>query len=226
LNIKLVAVEHTCLIGEGIDFWVPEGGVGVGDALGVGSLILIMLVDLPTTFFAFFWSVGVAMALCFPARVFEALAPAPGDGSLIDSLLGDRVETGIIRISISPSNPGMGEMKLSKDYIHIHKELDLKEKYRTKRRTPYQDPFHSNMVGALLFISQPTTDVLKHFFQELHEVIRPTLLGGFLSRILSIVVLPPQVDLLLQRNHSTRHPMGGHTASRQVTLFLGVDLVG
>jgi hypothetical protein len=38
----------------GIFFWVPEGGVGVEEAFGEGLLILNPLVDLPTTFLAFF----------------------------------------------------------------------------------------------------------------------------------------------------------------------------
>jgi hypothetical protein len=59
------------------------------------------------------------VALRFPARVFDAPALVLADGSLADSLLGDRVETGIAGIGTSPSNPGMTEIKLSKTCIEI-----------------------------------------------------------------------------------------------------------
>jgi hypothetical protein len=84
----------------------------------VGSLILILPVDLPAAFLVFFWGVGVATILRFPAWVFDALALAPADW----------VETRILGIGMSPSNPGIGEIKLSKAYIQIHQELDLKKK--------------------------------------------------------------------------------------------------
>jgi hypothetical protein len=35
----------------------------------------------------------------------------------------------IVGIGMSPSNLGMGEIKLSTTYIYIHQEKDLKEKY-------------------------------------------------------------------------------------------------
>jgi hypothetical protein len=47
---------------------------------GCGFIDLIPLVDLPVAFLAFFYGVRMAVALRFPARVFEAPTPAPGDG--------------------------------------------------------------------------------------------------------------------------------------------------
>jgi hypothetical protein len=55
------------------------------------------------------------------ARVFDAPALAPTDGSLTDSPLGDQVETVIARKGMSPSNPRMGEIKLSKACIQMYK---------------------------------------------------------------------------------------------------------
>jgi hypothetical protein len=89
--------------------------------LGVGSLILIPLEDFPTAFLVFIWGVRLAAAFYLPVRVFEALALAPADGSLIDSPLGGPVETGMTEIGMSPSNLGRGEIKLSKACIQTNK---------------------------------------------------------------------------------------------------------
>jgi hypothetical protein len=97
------------------------GGVRAGEALEVGSLILILLEDFPVAFLAFFWGVGLVAAFHLPARVVKALALALADGSLADSPLGDRAEIGIVGIRMSSSNPGMGEMKLSKACIQTYK---------------------------------------------------------------------------------------------------------
>jgi hypothetical protein len=51
------------------------------------------------------------------ARVREALSLDPVEGPWDDYTPGSRVETGMVGIRISPSNPGMGEEKLSKSYI-------------------------------------------------------------------------------------------------------------
>jgi hypothetical protein len=67
---------------------VPEGGVEARGALGPTSLILIPPVDLPAACFAFFWGVGVAVALHFSAWVFEAPTLALADGLLADLMLG------------------------------------------------------------------------------------------------------------------------------------------
>jgi hypothetical protein len=69
------------------------------------------------------------VTLHFPDWVFYAPALAPIDGSLADSTLGDRVETGIVGIGMSPSNLGMGEIRLSKACIQIYQELNLRKKY-------------------------------------------------------------------------------------------------
>jgi hypothetical protein len=89
--------------------------------LGEGSFILIPLADLTVAFLAFFWAVGLVAALRFPARVLDTPTLTSADGSLTDSQLGDRAETGTAGIRMSPSNPGMGEMKLSSAYIQTHK---------------------------------------------------------------------------------------------------------
>jgi hypothetical protein len=55
------------------------------------------------------------------ARVFEALALAPVEGSLMDSSLGGQVKTRMAEIRTSPLKPRMGEIKLSKAYIQTNK---------------------------------------------------------------------------------------------------------
>jgi hypothetical protein len=95
--------------------------------LGAGSLILIPLADLLVAFLVFFWGVEVIVALCRPPpppppRVLDALALALDYGSLLDSPLGDRAETRITGIGMSPSTPGMGEMKLSRACIRTYKK--------------------------------------------------------------------------------------------------------
>jgi hypothetical protein len=69
----------------------------------------------------FLLGVGLAIALCFPTRVLGTLALASTYGSLTNSLLGHRAEIGIARIGMSPSNPGMGKIKLSSACIQMHK---------------------------------------------------------------------------------------------------------
>jgi hypothetical protein len=97
----------------------------VGHVLEAGSLILICLhPSLPSSGVSKWW-----WPCAFPHRVFEAPTLALCDGSLADSSLGHRVEIGIARIGMSPSNLRMGEIKLSKACIQIHWELDLREKY-------------------------------------------------------------------------------------------------
>jgi hypothetical protein len=104
-----------------IFFCRTNEGVGVGEALGEGSFILILLANLPMAFLVFFWGVELIATLHFPARVFDAPTLVPADGSLAGSPLGDRTEIGIVRIGMSPSNLGMGEMKLSRTCIQTHK---------------------------------------------------------------------------------------------------------
>jgi hypothetical protein len=87
----------------------------------VGSLILILLEDLPVVFLAYFGGVGLTVAFRLPARVFEALALGLMEGSLADSSLGGRAETRMAGIRTSPSKPGTGEVKLSKACIQTNK---------------------------------------------------------------------------------------------------------
>jgi hypothetical protein len=57
-------------------------------------------------------------------------------------------------------------------------------------------------------------------------MIRSNLLSGFLSQVLGSAILPPRVDLFLQRNDSVDQPMGGYTDSDLATLLQGIDLIG
>jgi hypothetical protein len=98
-----------------------NGGVGAGEALGASSLILFMLEVFPVAFLAFFWGVGFADAFHLHARVFDGPALAPADGSLADLPHGDWAKTGIVGKGMCPSNPGMGEVKLSKACIQTYK---------------------------------------------------------------------------------------------------------
>jgi hypothetical protein len=84
-------------------------------------LILIPLEDLPVTFLAFFWGVGLAAAFYLLDQVFEALALALVEGSLVGSSLGDQAKTGMTGIEMSPSKSGAGEIKLSKSCIQTNK---------------------------------------------------------------------------------------------------------
>jgi hypothetical protein len=94
----------------------PDGGVKVG-AVGAGSLILIPPADLPMVFLACFCGVRLAIFFFLPAWVFKALALV--EGSLVDSSLGGQAKTRMVGIGMSPSKPGMGEMKLSNACIQI-----------------------------------------------------------------------------------------------------------
>jgi membrane protein implicated in regulation of membrane protease activity len=90
--------------------------------LEVGSLILILPVDLPTVLLTFFGGAGAVVALCLLARVLEDPALEPTVESSANSPLGDRDEIGMAGIMISPSKPGIGKMKLSKVCTQRFKE--------------------------------------------------------------------------------------------------------
>jgi hypothetical protein len=77
--------------------------------LGVGSLILIPLKDFPVALLAFFWGVGMTAAFRLPARVSDALALAPADGSLADSPLGDWAEIGLLKKGCPIRTKGWGK---------------------------------------------------------------------------------------------------------------------
>jgi hypothetical protein len=89
--------------------------------LGVGSLILIPLEDLPVAFLAFFWGVGLTVAFRLLARVFDAPTLDPAEWSSMALPPREWVKTRIAKIGMSPSKPGMGEMKLSKSFIRTIK---------------------------------------------------------------------------------------------------------
>jgi hypothetical protein len=63
----------------------------------------------------------MASAFQLLGRVFEALALALMDGSLVGSSLGGRAETRMTGIGMSPPKPGMREINLSKAYIQTNK---------------------------------------------------------------------------------------------------------
>jgi hypothetical protein len=163
--------------------------------LDAGSLILIPLKDFPTTFLAFFYGVGLAVAFHLAARVFQALALALTEGSLTDSSPGDRVKIGMVGIGMSPSKLGMGEIKLSKAWIQMNKMWDFKKEMKSVMTTvPYRVPFYPYMVGGYLLVSQPAGGVFKHLLQELHQVLQSDLPIGFPSRVLETAVFPARVD--------------------------------
>jgi hypothetical protein len=89
--------------------------------LGMGSLILIQLEDLPIAFLAFFWVIRLAVAFRLLARVLDAPTLDPVEGSSMASPPGEQVMMGIAIIGMSTSKPGMGEMKLSKSFIRTIK---------------------------------------------------------------------------------------------------------
>jgi hypothetical protein len=61
------------------------------------------------------------VAFCLLARLFDAPALDPAEESSIASLPGGWAEMGMARIGMSPSKPGMGEMKLSNSFIRTIK---------------------------------------------------------------------------------------------------------
>jgi hypothetical protein len=65
----------------------------------------------------------LAVAFCLPPLAFKELTLAPAEGSLVGSSPGGLVETRMTRIEMSPSKPGMGEIKLSKAYIQTKKDI-------------------------------------------------------------------------------------------------------
>jgi hypothetical protein len=79
----------------------------------------ILPADLPVVFLAFFWGVGFLAAFQLPTWVFEALALAPAEGSLVGSLPGERAKTRTAEIGMSSSKLGTGDIKLSKACIQI-----------------------------------------------------------------------------------------------------------
>jgi hypothetical protein len=93
-------------------------GVGAGDGLGAGSLILTLDAFFLTTLCCFFGGGGggggVAVALRLLARVLEVPTLGPVGESPTDSALMVRAEIRAARIGMSPSKPGIGTMKLSR----------------------------------------------------------------------------------------------------------------
>jgi hypothetical protein len=83
----------------------------------LGLVILIPPKGLPAAFLAFLGGFGSIGIFRLQARVHEALVLHLVEGSLVDSVPGSRAEIGMAEIGMSPSNPGMGEIKLSKSCI-------------------------------------------------------------------------------------------------------------
>jgi hypothetical protein len=90
-------------------------------------LILISPKDFPAAFLAFFWGVGLVVAFHLPGRVLDVPALALVEGLLLALPPIGWAETGMVGIGMSPSKPGMGEMKLSKDCILTIETWDLKK---------------------------------------------------------------------------------------------------
>jgi hypothetical protein len=123
-------------------------------------------------------------------------------------------------IGICPSNPGMGEIKLSKACIQTNKLRDSEKVTKlVMMRAPYWVPFYPDMVGAHLLIGLSASGVLEHLFQEHHQVLRDDLRIGLLSWILNSAIFPTRVNLFLQRDNSVGQLMGGHANSYQAALF-------
>jgi hypothetical protein len=184
--------------------------------LGVASLILIPSADFPVAFLAFFEGVELAVAFHLPAQALRALAPALTEGSLIDSSSGGRAETGMVGIEMSPSKPGMGEMKLSKACIQTNMMFDSKKAMKYDiTGAPYRVPLNPNMVGSHLLVGWPAGSVLEYLSYMLHQEIWSYIFLGLLSRVLGSTVLPTQMDMFLQLLDSAGQPMCGHADSRQ-----------
>jgi hypothetical protein len=71
----------------------------------------------PAVFLAFLWGLGSIGTFHLQARVLEVLALHPVEGFSEDSMPGSWVVSGWQEMGMSPSNLGMGEMKLSKSCI-------------------------------------------------------------------------------------------------------------
>jgi hypothetical protein len=66
---------------------------------------------------------------------------------------GSQIDIGMAGIEMSPSNPGMGQMKLSKSCIQEIGIRDLKETMKTKLGwAPYRVSFYPNVVREHLLI--------------------------------------------------------------------------
>jgi hypothetical protein len=85
--------------------------------VGLGSGILIRPRDFPEVFLAFFGGFGPIGAFRLLAQLPEAPALDPVEGFSEESTPGLRVKVGMAGIEITPSNAGMGEIKLSKSCI-------------------------------------------------------------------------------------------------------------
>jgi hypothetical protein len=80
-------------------------------------------------------------ALCFPTRVLDTPVLASADRSLVDSPFEDRAETAIVRIGMSPSNTGMGEIKLSRACIRTHRYKILRHESISQEEGALPGPF-------------------------------------------------------------------------------------
>jgi hypothetical protein len=83
----------------------------------LGPEILIPPKGFSASFLAFLGGLGSIGVFRLQARVLEALAMDSAEGSLEDSALGSRADIGMAGIEMSPSNPGIGEVMLSKSCI-------------------------------------------------------------------------------------------------------------
>jgi hypothetical protein len=115
-------------------------------------------------FLAFLGVFGSIGAFRLQARVLEVPALDPVEGSSEDSVPGSWAEIGMAGIGMSPSNPGIGEMKISRSCIQEIMIRDPREIMKAKiSRAPYRIPFNPNVVRAHLLVSRPCGDMLEHF---------------------------------------------------------------
>jgi hypothetical protein len=80
-------------------------------------MILNLPDGFPNIFLAFLGGFGSIGAFRVLARILEALALDLVEGFLEDSAPGSRAEIGMAGIGMSPSNLGIGKLKLSKSCI-------------------------------------------------------------------------------------------------------------
>jgi hypothetical protein len=70
-----------------------------------------------------------------------------------------------------------------------------------------------------LLVNRPARGILKHLFQEFHEMLQSGLVTCLPSQILDSAVFLARVSLLLQREDSMGQPVGGHADSSEAVPF-------
>jgi hypothetical protein len=146
------------------------------------------------------------VTFCFPTRVFKALALALAEGFIIDLLPKCRDESGTIRIGMSLSKLGTGEIKLSRACIQTSEVWDFKKVTILARATvTYRVPLYPDILEAHLLISWPAGGILEYFIQMLQQKLQSNLLTRFSGWVLESNVFPTRLDLFLRREDSVGH---------------------